>query len=973
MAAHDLKKLGSDLAYLSLLTKAGLKPLSRWEKDFDPHTENLLHKLGLKMRTVQRTVRSGKRKRELIFSTSDQCLNLYLSRFEGTPIDHSPTNMRIEGLLFGYPSCCVESYVAKGYVNNSLRKSDQRMLFHWACPNCPVTPLLLPHYRRIYGECREVMRGRLFSAFSTVREAVVADHLRRAVATAASLIALGTLPSSEAKYRGDDPHLIPLEAWEDTDADFLKDEEEVLLHRNAAQADEDGNLVPDGIDLASALSAAIDSLPEGPSLGHTYVNHVLMFGLEYCDACGESVNMGFMEIVNPMENLSITVPYIAKHYMEHGSFSYAGDLHRGRLNVALLNTVLVSEGLVHFIPEPEGTDGDNDGLRDWEEPVFGTDLEDLDTDGDGVRDGLDLSRELRAQLDSLPRSETQDGPYVLEHPMDGIDICPRCGEDVVMDLWEVINPVTGATISIPSMGLHFMLHGGFSWEGGYSAPQGRIDPRQLRAVLTGEGDGHLLHVSPDRDGDLLADREEVDLDRDMENPDENGNQVLDGVELAQATAAEVNALPDKPFADQIYRLDFSLKGLEWCDICGRNVNMGHLTVVNPMAQLFVEVPYIAVHYMEHGSYSFAGDRHGVGRLDVKLLVDALHSPGPGHLLAVQDDSDGDGLKDHEEEHFGTDKNVADTNSDGVPDGFALAHDMWEAVNALPTVLTPEEGPKDRPFVVEHLLRGLEVCDVCGANVNMGWMEVINPKEDIALEIPYIALHYMRRGSFSYGGDLHGGRVNPCLLDLALRGDGTSHLVVVGQDKDADGLLDDEEAHFGTRPAVPDSDGDGILDGVELARAMRQQIEALPVGVNPAKTYIVHYEADCYTHCPVCGEEFNCGMVEVTNPLTGLSMTISYANLHYMERGSFALSSDNRVDPVLLEAILRPGVIIVAGENQMRLRWKGAPGKKYQVFTASDPSGPWKEGPILDGDGTELEYTDGAISGEPRGFYKILAW
>jgi len=980
MATEHLKKLGFDLAYLSLLTRAGLKPLSRWEKDFDAATEQVLHDLGLKTRTVQRSVRSGKRLRELIFSKSSECLDLYASRFDATLIDRSPTNMRIEGLLFGYPSCCVESYVAKGYVKNSLRRSDQRILFHWACRNCPITPLLLPHYRRIYGECRKAMRGRLFSSLSAVREAVVAEHLRRAVATAASLVALGTLPVSKAEYSGDPRHLIPLEVWEDPDRDFLKDEEEILLHMDPAQPDQDGNLVADGVDMALALSGAIDALPspspgEPPPVDRPYVVHNMAFGIEACQACGQAdINMGVLEIVNPLENLSIWMPYMAKHYMEHGSFSYAGSRHTGRVNVALLRTVLRSGGLAHFIPEPEGTDADNDGLRDWEEPVFGADPGDPDTDGDFLHDGSDLARELRAQLSSLPRGATKDKPYVIEYPMDGIETCPRCGERVVMEIWEVINPLTGASISIPSMALHFMEHGGFPWEGGYLfGGQGRVDPRQLKAVLTGEGDGHLLHVSLDADGDLMADQEELDLHRKPYEPDENGNQILDGVELAKETAAEISALPGPSPSSQIHRLDFQLKGLERCDICGENVNMGHLTVVNPVAKLYVRVPYISLHYMEHGSFSYAGDVHGAGRPDVKLLLEALHSAGPAHMLPVPGDADGDGLADYQENYFGTSETVWDSDNDGVPDGFGLAHEMWEAVNALPRALNTESGPKDCPFAVDHLLRGIEVCEACGVEVNMGWVEVINPKEYINVEVPYIGLHYMRHGSFLYPGDLHRPPVVPLLLHLALTGKGNSHLVIPPKDTDSDGLLDDEEAHFGTLPDVADSDGNGILDGVELARGMHQRVKSLPVGENPGKAYVIHYEADCYTHCSVCGEQVNCGHVEVANPLAGLTMTISYMNLHFMEMGSLMTPSQQRVDPVLLEAILRPGVVIASGENQITLKWKGAVGRNYQVFTAPDLSGPWTGGPVLNGDGTELIFADDGTSASNRKFYKILAW
>ncbi len=968
MAANHLKKLGFDLAYLSLLTKAGLKPLSRWEKDFDSETEALLREFGLKTGTVQRHVRSGKRLRELILSESDHCLDLYTSRFDGTLVDHNRANRRIEGLLFGYPSCCVESFIAKGYAKNSLRRSDQRILFHWACSRCPVTPVLLPHYTRIYSECRQAMRGQVLSSLAKVREAVIADHLRRAVATAASLVALGALPSAHAKFVEGDPHRIPLEVWEDTDTDLLKDEEEAFLGTNPEVSDEDINGVLDGVDLALTLFSAIDSLPETPSSDHPYVLYHLTWGSETCDVCGNTVNMGSMDIVNPMEGLSINMPIIAKHYMEHGSFSYAGNLHGGRVNVALLNTVLMSEGLAHFIPEAKGTDDDTDGLTNWEEPAFRLDPDDPDTDGDQVRDGLDVSREMLAQLEALPRGEQKEEPYVIENPMDGIEICPCCGQAVVMDVWDVINPVMSDSISIPSMALHFMRHGGFNWEGGYLFEgQGRVDPRQIQAVLTGEGDGHWLHVTPDRDGDYLADEEEWELGSSDSNPDENGNEILDGVELAEATSAEISALPDEPSHDHVYRLDFQLKGLERCDICGAyDINMGHLTVVNPMAQLYIKVPYIALHYMEHGSFSFAGSVHGGGRLDVKLLVDALHSPGPGHVLAVEDDTDGDGLTDREERYFGSDENVADMNIDGVPDGFSLAHDMWEAVNALP------RSPGAETYVVEHMLRGLIACSVCGANVNMGWIEVVNPREN-TLIIPYIGLHYMRHGSFSHQGDLHGNRVNPCALDIALRGDGTSHLLVLPQDGDGDGLFDDEESHFKTRPDVPDSDEDGVLDGVEVATKMRRQIRDLTTVANAARTYVLHYEADCYTHCSICGEEVNCGHVEITNPLTGLSITISYMELHFMDFGSFAASREERVDPLLLESVLRPGVVVTTGENPMTLKWKGAVGKQYQVYAADSPGGPWTAGPVFGGDGSEIVYDDAGALGSGHKFYKILAW
>ena len=70
-------------------------------------------------------------------------------------------------------------------------------------------------------------------------------------------------------------------------------------------------------------------------------------------------------------------------------------------------------------------------------------------------------------------------------------------------------------------------------------------------------------------------------------------------------------------------MDFPMFGLERCDICGTNVDMGHLTVCNPRAQLDADVPYIALHYLEHDSFSFAGSVHGTSRCDVKRLLEQI--------------------------------------------------------------------------------------------------------------------------------------------------------------------------------------------------------------------------------------------------------------------------------------------------------------------------------------------------------------
>lgn len=170
---------------------------------------------------------------------------------------------------------------------------------------------------------------------------------------------------------------------------------------------------------------------------------------------------------------------------------------------------------------------------------------------------------------------------------------------------------------------------------------------------------------------------------------------------------------------------------------------------------------------------------------------------------------------------------------------------------------------------------------------------------------------------------------------------------------------------------PDSDGDGVPDGAALARKLHAQVQALPDGPLTDRTYVIRAEADCYVPCPVCGEDINCGHVEVVSPWSGLSQRIPYLNLHYMERGSLASSPDSRVDPVLLDAILRPGVLISAGQGQVTLRWNAAAGRAYQVYTASEVTGPWAPGPVVSGGG-ELTFTEPAAAGAARRFYRVVA-
>ena len=130
----------------------GIKPLSRWEKPLQDRDIALLGELELLTSRIPRTVKNGNTITETIFSRTGGYIQLYESHFAGTLVNKSPATQRIEGFLFGFPPCCVDQYIKQPYRKNNLPPTDQEILFHWACNNCQITPLLLPAYRSAHNQ-----------------------------------------------------------------------------------------------------------------------------------------------------------------------------------------------------------------------------------------------------------------------------------------------------------------------------------------------------------------------------------------------------------------------------------------------------------------------------------------------------------------------------------------------------------------------------------------------------------------------------------------------------------------------------------------------------------------------------------------------------------------------------------------------------------------------------------------------------
>jgi hypothetical protein len=446
MHANSLTLLEFDLAYLALLTQNGTKSLSRWEGVVPHGIEEVMDEMGMELAHVRRRLQNGKSTTEFIFSKSEAHLDLYLQRFDGSLIDKSIETQRLEGFLFGFPPCCVESFGHFGYRPNGLEPEDQKLLFHWACPHCRVTPLLLPSYRRVHQRCADIFAGRershkiLAQNHKEVAKKVLAVASSLALAAAGAVLYTPTSALAKATM-ADDPHWLPLPDNTDHDADLLPDDDEPYLGMQPNDPDTDDNGILDGVQLAQAAHAIYAMLPHEPQSNGPYVIDHEQRGIEHCSVCASVVNMGYAEIVNPLENLVIEVPYIALHYLEHGSFMYDGDVHSlSYLNARKLKAALEADGTWHRLAL-ELDDRDKDGLADFDEPYLGTDSTKVDTDSNGVVDGTQLSRAFAAVIDVLPREAQSDSVYVEEHQVWGSETCARCGELVNMGFARVINRI----------------------------------------------------------------------------------------------------------------------------------------------------------------------------------------------------------------------------------------------------------------------------------------------------------------------------------------------------------------------------------------------------------------------------------------------------------------------------------------------------------------------------------------------------
>jgi hypothetical protein len=376
----------------------------------------------------------------------------------------------------------------------------------------------------------------------------------------ATAIAFGSgigIRAAPAGVNGD-PHRLTVP--KDSDADLMTDREEIALGYMPFYDDQNRNAVCDGSELAIRCAKAIEQLPWQEQLtdpNQTYRWCVPQYGLEICDVCGETVNMGAAGIVSPRLGLRVDCPLIATHYMAHGSFSYAGHysgqpLHVGRLDVPSVLRALelrfpcdpnehqlpldyVVEGVGQLAPDANDLDGDL--LADGEELAAGFDLYDADQDDDLTLDGIEIARQCATAIDTLPEYDPASGlpeptePYKIRHWLRGLEYCRVCGESMNMGYYELRNPTPALSINADIIALHYMSHGSFSYHGlkepgGDLQHAGRLDIPMLLRLLEMPakcGDLGTLYLPGDFNRDCKEDSKDFAIlaDRWLQSTDPN--------------------------------------------------------------------------------------------------------------------------------------------------------------------------------------------------------------------------------------------------------------------------------------------------------------------------------------------------------------------------------------------------------------------------------------------------------------------
>ena len=428
-------------------------------------------------------------------------------------------------------------------------------------------------------------------------------------------------------------------------------------------------------------------------------------------------------------------------------------------------------------------DQDQDKLPDVVEEELGTDPNNPDTDGDGVIDGED-----DFPLDA-ESSEDTDGDGIP----DAID--PDDDNDGVNDLDDAFPKDPSETTDTDGDGVGNNVD--FDDDNdGYSDES---------EIAGGSNPADSNSVPEDADQDFLSDAMEVILGTDPNNPDTDGDGIIDGQDPSPNGGSNLGTIDDFDGDGILDAIDpdddndgvpdlidsFPKDPNEFSDIDGDGIGDNADEDRDGDG-----VPNDEDLFPNDPNESSDNDGDGIGDnedLDddndgYEDTIEIQEGSDPLDSLSIPLDDDRDGLSDVQEiESTGTDPQIYDSDGDGVSD----------RIDAFP--LDPEfNSDQDGDGIADPI-------DPDDDN------DGVPDKTDT---FPYDPNESQDTDSDGIGDNADPDDDNDGYSDIIeiIAGSNPKDVQDIPEDSDGDFVCDIEEAILGTDPNNPDSDGDGVIDG-----------------------------------------------------------------------------------------------------------------------------------------------------------------
>ena len=490
--------------------------------------------------------------------------------------------------------------------------------------------------------------------------------------------------------------------------------------------------------------------------------------------------------------------------------------------------------------DPTLADTDGDGLNDYQELFITlTNPGSSDTDANSISDANE-----DFDLDGLNNSiEVQVGtdPYAADTDGDGLSDAVEIAYDGVPNAYDPANDLNPLTPDTDADGISDAIEVG----------ETSFNPLVDDSGLDPDGDGlinlyeALIGSNPqvgnsDTDGDGLSDLEEFDLGTSAVEADSDGDGLNDNLE----TSANGDSNPllydtDRDGLSDGEELAFS-GAADVFDV-STDLRPNVFDTDNDGLSDGYEVTYLYVYSEDDLEVSlFPAGRPSIALnpLLTDTDGDAIDDQREVEVLGTNPaeiDTDNDGLSDQEEVSLGTSPLLVDTDNDGIPDGFE--------------VLVLQTSPLDRDSNDNGVDDGAEDADLDGLSnadeINIvltnpivadsdGWLQHVNGQlifvDDVSDPLDALNILEMRLDGAVIHDELLVKILGARDFDNGNLIDENSQVLVAAnafiieadnglsdaeEDPDRDGLTNAQEIALGTNPYNYDSDGDGLIDSLEV--------------------------------------------------------------------------------------------------------------------------------------------------------------